>query len=81
MREYIDPAVQHDMYRRAVGVCECEEPSHSHAPGKCGKDLGLGSGVLLPEGTKPDQHFHKGRLACPDCYRGSDSYFRQKANG
>ena len=55
MREYIDPAVQHDMYRRAGGVCEYEEPSHSHAPVKCGKDLGLGSGVLLPEGTKPDQ--------------------------
>jgi hypothetical protein len=37
--------------------------------------------VLLPKGTKPDQHFHEGRLACPDCYRGSDSYFRQKGNG
>jgi hypothetical protein len=76
MRDYIEPVIKNAMYDRAKGICECDDPSCSHPPGQCGKPLVAGSGVILSEGTPPDQQFDKGHYGCPDCYRRTDSFFR-----
>jgi hypothetical protein len=78
MQEYVDAQIWNTIFARANGKCECEDPTCSHAPGKCDNAVGNRAGVALPDKTPRDQQIGLGRLMCSSCFQRTPSYVRQR---
>ena len=79
MRGYVEPEVANAIYERANRKCECENIRCKHVAKHCRNGLNGKSGISLPEGvTTVQEKIEKGRAVCQDCFRRSESFYKQQ---